>query len=70
MSEKKIVPVTYEEAVARIDEICREMSSDNVQIDKLMERVAEARELISFCRARIAGVEEDSERMLADMREI
>lgn len=51
--------ITYSEAVERLQQIMNEIQSGAVDIDKLTKELAEAQNLISFCRSRLYKVEEE-----------
>lgn len=51
--------MTYTEAMKRLEEIMTKIQSGDVDIDNLTKELAEAQELIVFCRDRIYKVEED-----------
>lgn len=51
--------MTYTEAMKRLEEIMTKIQSGDVDIDNLTKELAEAQELITFCRNRIYKVEED-----------
>jgi exodeoxyribonuclease VII small subunit len=51
--------LTYKEAVARLEDIMSRVQAGNVDIDELTKILAEAQELITFCRNHIYKVEED-----------
>ena len=51
--------LTYSEAVKRLEEIMNKVQSGSVDIDELTMILAEAQELIAFCRNHIYKVEED-----------
>lgn len=51
--------MTYTEAMKRLEEIMTKIQSGDVDIDNLTKELAEAQELIVFCRNRIYKVEED-----------
>lgn len=56
--------MTYTEAMKRLEEIMTKIQSGNVDIDNLTKELAEAQELIVFCRNRIYKVEEDVENII------
>ncbi len=56
--------ITYNEAMMRLEEIMSHIQGGNVDIDKLTEELAEAQQLIDFCRSRIFKVDEDVKKML------
>ena len=51
--------LTYKEALTRLEEIMDKIQSGSVDIDELTRILAEAQELIAFCRSHIYKVEED-----------
>ncbi|MBR6648654.1 MAG: exodeoxyribonuclease VII small subunit [Bacteroidaceae bacterium] len=51
--------MTYTEAMKRLEEIMTKIQSGDVDIDNLTKELADAQELIAFCRNRIFKVEED-----------
>lgn len=51
--------MTYTEAMKRLEEIMTKIQSGDVDIDNITKELAEAQELIVFCRNRIYKVEED-----------
>lgn len=56
--------ITYNEAMMRLEEIMSHIQGGNVDIDKLTEELAEAQQLIDFCRSRIFKVDKDVKKML------
>ena len=56
--------ITYSAAMARLEEIMSHIQGGNVEIDKLTQELAEAQQLIDFCRSRIFKVDEDVKKML------
>ncbi|GAB4311406.1 MAG: hypothetical protein Kow0097_13000 [Candidatus Bipolaricaulota bacterium] len=59
MTKEKAVPQekSYTEAVARLDEILSLIEEGEVDIDELSGLVAEAAELVTLCRQKIAAAE-------------
>ncbi len=49
--------LSYSEAVARLDEILSQIEEGEVDIDELSGLVAEAAELVTLCRQKIAAAE-------------
>ena len=66
MSEKED---TYSTAVARLEEILRQVQDGNENIDALYSLLREADELIKFCRARLYEVDEEVKSLLGSMNE-
>ena len=61
--------LTYSEAVKRLEEIMNKVQSGSVDIDKLTKELAEAQELINFCRDHIYKVEEDVKAIIETLDE-
>lgn len=55
--KKSEKPITYEEAMRRIEEISSEMEKESVSLDKLTELFEEAVNLISFCGSKLKDAE-------------
>ena len=50
--------LTYEKAFAELIEITRALESNELEVDKLTEKVNRAGELLKFCKEKIRNVEE------------
>lgn len=59
MANEKASPrdLSYSEAAARLDEILNQIEEGEVDIDELSGLVAEAAELVTLCRQKIATAE-------------
>ena len=55
--------MTYAEAVAELERILAQLQEVPADIDQLHARVARAEQLISACRGKLRGVEEELERL-------
>ncbi len=66
MSRSKL---TYASAIAKLEEIIREIESGEADIDTLTEKVKKASELIAFCKKRLRSTQEEVEKVLKDMSE-
>jgi exodeoxyribonuclease VII small subunit len=51
--------ITYSMAMVRLEEIMGRIQGGNIDIETLTEELAEAQQLISFCRNRIYKLDED-----------
>lgn len=49
--------IGYAQALAELDEILRELDGDDVDVDRLAERVERAQMLITLCRRRIKAAQ-------------
>ena len=66
MSEQEY---TYSTAVARLEEILKQVQGGNENIDALYSLLREADELIKFCRARLYEVDEEVKSLLGTMND-
>lgn len=57
----------YAEAVAELEEILAELEADDVDVDRLAERVTRAADLVESCRARLAEARVEVTRIVADL---
>lgn len=51
--------LTYDSALARIEEIVTHLEDENKSIDELSALVKEASELVQYCKQRLKMTEED-----------
>lgn len=58
--------LSYSEALEELRAIHARLSADDVDVDRLLEDVQRAAELLQFCRERITSVGEQLEEVLAD----
>ncbi len=56
--------VSYTEALAELKTILEELEHDDIDVDRLAQRVARAAELIETCRQRIAAARVEVERIV------
>ena len=59
--------LSYKEALTRLEEIMDKIQSGSVDIDELTRILAEAQELIAFCRSHIYKVEEDVKGIISSL---
>lgn len=60
--------VSFSEARARLDEILEEVESEEIDVDRLAERVREAAALIRLCRERLAAARLEVDQVVAELR--
>lgn len=60
------IDLSYKEALDELREIHARLRGDDVDIDRLLEDVARASELLAFCRERLTSVGERLEEVLTD----
>jgi exodeoxyribonuclease VII small subunit len=61
--------LTYSEALSELRAIHARLSGDDVDVDKLLDDVQRAAELLDFCQKRITSVGEQLEEVLEDFSE-
>ena len=67
MSQKPADQLGYAEALAELESILRELEGDNVDVDRLTDRVTRARALIARCRERIGDARIQIEQVVANL---
>ena len=66
MAKKK---ETYSQAMARLETIVRQVDSNELEVDELVEKIKEANEIIAFCNEKLKKADMEIEKMLADKQE-
>lgn len=69
-NQPKFTPVaelSYNQAVAELDAILRNMQSDACDIDALTDYTRRATELLRECRARLTATDQELRTILADL---
>ena len=66
MAKKK---ETYSQAMARLETIVRQVDSNELEIDELVEKIKEANEIIAFCGEKLKKADAEIEKLLADKQE-
>ncbi|MCM1450641.1 MAG: exodeoxyribonuclease VII small subunit [Clostridium sp.] len=61
--------LTYEKALAELEEILKEMQSDKCDIDKLASMTKRATELIAGCRSKLTATEGELRQILSSLEE-
>lgn len=61
--------LTYSEALSELRAIHARLSSDDVDVDRLLDDVQRAAELLDFCQKRITSVGSELEEVLVDFSE-
>lgn len=59
--------LTYNQAIAEIEEILRNMQSDQCDIDRLAANTKRATELIDECRRRLTATDRELQAILATL---
>ena len=59
--------IGYADAVSELEEILGELEADDVDVDRLAERVRRAADLIELCRGRLTDARVEITRIVADL---
>ncbi len=60
------VQFKYDQAVKRLEEILRDIESDGQDVDSLVDRLKEAKDLIKKCREKLFNVEAELKKISED----
>jgi exodeoxyribonuclease VII small subunit len=66
MSKEKL---TYEQAIAELEEIVHEMESGDISVDELSEKIKRSSVLIKYCKQKLKTTEEDVAKILEELGE-
>ena len=58
--------MTYNEAMKQLEEISRNISSGELDVDKLAAKLKQAKELVEFCKTKLQAVEADVNQILSE----
>lgn len=59
--------LTYKEAIGELDNIVRDIESENVDVDHLTRQVARAKFLITYCKSRLRQTEDEVKKVLSEI---
>lgn len=59
--------ISYSKAIAELENIVREMQSDNCSIDNLNQYTKRALELLKICKAKLLTTDEQLQKILAEL---
>jgi exodeoxyribonuclease VII small subunit len=63
------ITLTYEQALARIEEITAQIEAGKMNVDELAKHVKEASELLKYCKGKLFETEQEIEKILKEMEE-
>lgn len=66
MSKKEL---RYEEAIAELEEIVRDIEFGEISVDDLSEKIKRSAVLIKFCKQKLKSTEENVEEILKELAE-
>lgn len=62
-------PITYESALAELEQIVSAVERGDLPINQLTSRIKRAQELLSLCKAQLTQVENDVNSLLNDQEQ-
>ena len=63
----KKMPSTYSEAVTELEEIVKQMQSNECSIDNLSELTTRSLELLQFCKDKLTKTDEELKKILSQL---
>ena len=60
---------SYSQAMERLETIVRQVDSNELELDELVENIKEANEIIDFCSEKLKKADTEIEKLLADKQE-
>ena len=57
---------TYEEAISQLEEIVRQMETNELDVDQMNERLKTAQQLIKLCREKLIKTDEEIKHTLSN----
>ena len=63
----KKMPSTYSEAVTELEEIVKQMQSNDCSIDNLSELTTRSLELLQFCKDKLTKTDEELKKIFANL---
>ena len=61
------MPSTYNEAVTELEEIVKQMQSNECSIDNLSELTTRSLELLQFCKGKLTKTDEELKKIFANL---
>lgn len=56
----------YEEAIAMLETIARQLEQNELPIDQIADRLREAQKLVTFCRSQLTSVDTEIKKIIAE----
>ncbi len=60
---------TYSQAIARLEQIVRQIDNNELEIDELADKIREANEIISFCNDKLTKADKEIKKTLSEKQE-
>ena len=55
--------MNYSQAMKRLEEIVKQIDSNQLEIDQMVEKIAEANQLIAFCSDKLTKADQEIEKL-------
>ena len=59
----------YEEAIAKLEQIARQLEQNELPIDQIANRLREAQQLVKYCQEQLTIVDEELRKIASDQQE-
>jgi exodeoxyribonuclease VII small subunit len=59
----------YEEAIAKLEQIARQLEQNELPIDQIASRLHEAQELVKYCQEQLTSVDEELKKITSGQQE-
>lgn len=59
---------SYSQAMARLEEIVRQIDDNQLEIDQLADKIKEANEIIAYCSDKLTKADQEIEKLLVDQQ--
>ena len=56
----------YEEAIAKLEQIARQLEQNQLPIDQIAAQLREAQELVKYCREQLTSVDEEIKKIMGE----
>ena len=56
----------YEEAIAKLEQIARQLEQNQLPIDQIAAQLREAQELVKYCREQLTSVDEEIKKIVGE----
>jgi len=67
MKNKMNKELTYDEAIANVEALIKELESiEALGLEEYRRKASEAQELLAFCRGQLTGLEQDLDNVLSE----
>ena len=61
-----VLYMKYEEAIAKLEQIARQLEQNQLPIDQIAAQLREAQELVKYCREQLTSVDEEIKKIVGE----